>query len=78
MPICKHYPFRSLDQSVRRAKERRERGGRRYFGKYFENWIIDEVRAGLTRRVDGEPWNETCNHDLVSKYMGERPRKDAT
>lgn len=68
-PICKHYCFRSLEQALQRARERRERGGRKYFGKYFENWIIDERVAGL-RYFDGEHWDTYPTHTFVHKYMG--------
>jgi len=72
--ICKHYPFRSLEQSVKRAKERRDRGGRKYFGKYFENWIVDEEACKLTR-FDGRSWNTFPNHNLIQEYMGRRKNR---
>lgn len=74
-PICKHYCFRTLEQGMRRAQERRTRGGRRYFGKYFHNWIIDEVAVPLWH-YDGDihdqqyPWNPHENHRAVHTYMG--------
>ncbi len=70
-PICKHYPFRSLEQALTRTRERLERGGRRYFGKYAENWIIDEQAAGLACRQDGE-WDRRTTHDAVYRYMGRK------
>ena len=73
LPICKHYPFRSLEQAVERSRLRRERGGRKYFGKYFENWIVDEEACDLTW-FDGQVWNTMkINHHLVGEYMGHRP-----
>lgn len=69
MPICKHYCFRSIEQGVRRAAERRERGGRKYFGKYFENWIIDEQVAGLHYLDPIGDWCTENNHDGVGWYM---------
>lgn len=66
--ICKHYPFRSLRQAMKRAEERRRRGGRKYFGKYFFDWLIDEKIAKL-HHFDGE-WCKKYNHDKVHQYMG--------
>jgi len=68
-PICKHYCFRSLRQAMARAEARLERGGRKYFGKYAYNWIIDEQLAGLHHlELDGE-WRTEENHDRVYEYM---------
>lgn len=67
-PICKHYCFRSLRQAMKRMEERRRRGGRHYFGKYFYDWIIDEEAARL--HYFEETWNKTNNHDAVHAYMG--------
>lgn len=69
-PICKHYCFRTLGQAMRRMKTRLMRGGRKYFGKYALNWIIDEQACLLTRYGGGD-WNEFYNHDLVGDYMGQ-------
>jgi len=69
MPICKHYCFRSLRQSLARAEERRERGGRRYYGKYFQNWLIDERLAGLHYLAEEGRWCTERNHDAVCAYM---------
>jgi len=69
-PICKHYCFRTLEQGVARAAARRKRGGRRYFGKYFENWIIDEKAAGL--HYWNGVWQTSENHRAVCEYMGRR------
>jgi len=69
-PICKHYSFRSLRQALKRAEERKRRGGRRYFGKYYLNWIVDEVAAGL-HYWDGTGWViDPDSHRRVSEYMG--------
>ena len=67
-PICKHYPFRSLRQAMKRAEERQRRGGRYYFGKYYYDWIIDEQVVGL-HYFDGQ-WCKKSNHDAVYAYMG--------
>ena len=67
-PICKHYCFRSLEQALRRMQERRKRGGRKYFGKYFYNWIIDEQAVGLVR-FNGT-WDTRNTHEAVHAYMG--------
>jgi len=68
-PVCKHYCFRSLRQGLNRAEERRERGGRQYFGKYFQNWIVDEQLAELHYLDDPENWQYAENHDRVCAYM---------
>lgn len=68
-PICKHYCFRSLPQAVKRMEERRVRGGRKYFGKYFCDIIIDEVTAGLSY-FDGEWVRDMGGHRRVHDYMG--------
>jgi glycosyltransferase involved in cell wall biosynthesis len=67
-PICKHYCFRSLRQALKRMDERLERGGRRYFGKYALDWIIDQNVASL-HYFDGE-WVREYNHSAVYAYMG--------
>ncbi len=68
-PIVGHYPFRSLEQSITRTAHRQKRGGGRYFGKYFHDWIIDERAAGLSK------WNgywerDNQAHNRVAEYMG--------
>lgn len=72
MPVCKHYPFRSLRQAMARAEERLERGGGRYFGKYRENWIVDERIAGLHHLGPDEVWDIRDNHQAVYDYMGRK------
>jgi hypothetical protein len=67
-PVCKHYPIRTLEQGLRRARERLERGGRWQFGKYEQNWVIDERLAHL-HRWDGGAWNTEPNHRLLKAYM---------
>jgi len=67
--ICKHYCFRSLRQAMARAEERKERGGRRYYGKYFLNWLIDEQIAGLHYLGRDEIWDASPNEDAVYRYM---------
>jgi len=69
-PICKHYCFRTLEQGLKRMRERQARGGTKYFGKYFYNWIIDEQAAGLARFA-GE-WDTRYTHQSVSDYMGDK------
>jgi len=69
-PICKHYCFRSLRQAMARAGGRRERGGRKYFGKYFLNWVIDEEIARLHHLGQDEVWQSTLNEGYVYQYMG--------
>lgn len=66
--ICKHYPFRTLTQSIERQRARLERGGRKYFGKYALDWIIDEYAAQLHYFIG--QWDTRCNHDSVVNYMG--------
>jgi len=69
-PVCKHYCIRTLEQGLRRSKERLERGGRWQFGKYALNWIINEQRAGLHYYDVTEPqWNTERNHDRLCDYM---------
>jgi len=72
-PICKHYPFRSLRQAVKRMDERLERGGRKYFGKYATDWIVDEETAGL-HYFDGEWVRDVNGHRRVGEYMGRLSR----
>lgn len=74
--ICKHYPFRSLQQALKRTEERQQRGGRRNFGKYFYDWIIDEVAAKLHYYKPAFPhsWNHKRNHETVYEYMGRLSR----
>lgn len=69
IPICKHYCFRSVSQAERRAQERRERGGRRYFGKYFLDYVIDEKAAGLHYLGADGVFNEERTHDRVHASM---------
>lgn len=66
--VCKHYCFRSLPQALKRAAERLERGGRKYFGKYAYDFLIDE-RAASLHYFRGE-WRREYNHDKVHAYMG--------
>ena len=73
-PICKHYCFRSLPQAIKRMEERRARGGRKYFGKYFCDFIIDEVAAGL-HYFDGGWVKDQGGHRRVHDYMGRLERK---
>lgn len=68
LPICKHYCFRTLEQAVQRMRERQTRGGRKYFGKYFENWIIDQAAVGLAHF--DETWDTRNTHTRVQQYMG--------
>lgn len=71
MPICKHYCIRGLIQGVTRVRERMGRGDRRYFGKYWLNWLIDEQRANLHYlALYDETWNRESNHDDLYAYMG--------
>lgn len=71
MPICKHYCIRSLEQGIKRTRERRERGGRRYFGKYFAtSLVIDEQLAGLHYLGNDGQWCIEINHDRLGQYMG--------
>lgn len=73
MPVCKHYCFRSLRQALARAEERKARGGRRYFGKYYQNFIIDEQLVGLYHPYRPESWDPNINnHERVYAYMGGR------
>lgn len=71
-PICKHYCFRTLEQAIQRTRERRERGGVEYFGKYFEACLLmDESRVGL-HRFDGSfdgAWRESDNHNVLYQYF---------
>ena len=69
-PICKHYPVRSLRQGLKRMDERLERGGRKYFGKYALNWIVDEVEAQLHFRHNDVTWDTRYNHDKLREWMG--------
>lgn len=71
-PVCKHYCFRSLRQALDRAETRRERGGRKYFGKYFQNWLIDEQLAGLYHLGKPEVWQVVDNHGMVCAYMANK------
>lgn len=77
VPVCKHYCFRSLRQALQRAEERKQRGGRRQFGKYYINYIIDERLARLHHLGEDEIWQSTPNEEYVYRYMGgdlgERP-----
>jgi glycosyltransferase involved in cell wall biosynthesis len=70
VPVCKHYCFRSLRQAMTRAEERKERGGRRYFGKYFANFILDAKETGLHYLGDDGIWCMRNNHDRVYEWMG--------
>lgn len=69
LPVCKHYCFRSLPQAVVRAEERRKRGGGRYFGKYFQQYIVEETVAGLHYLGPDEEWQTGENHEAVTRYM---------
>lgn len=69
IPICKHYCFRTLTQAEVRAKERRERGGPEYFGKYFYDYIVDERAAGLHYLGDDGVFNEERTHEKVHLAM---------
>jgi glycosyltransferase involved in cell wall biosynthesis len=69
MPICKHYCFRSLRQALKRTDERLVRGGRKYFGKYATNWLIDEQLVGLHHLGAHESWVTAENHLFVGRYM---------
>jgi len=68
-PVCKHYCFRSLRQAMVRAEERRERGGRKYFGKYFTNFILDAKEAGLHYLNNDGLWCTENNHDQVYQFL---------
>lgn len=71
-PVCKHYCYRSLEQAIKRTRERRDRaGGRQYFGKYHQPlaFPIDEVAAGLHYLGQDGVWNAENNHDRVCRYM---------
>ena len=69
IPICKHYCIRTLEQGLIRAKERIERGGRLLFGKYAQNWLIDETIAGLHYLGDEGVWNVQENHSRLCQYL---------
>lgn len=69
MPVCKHYPIRSLRQGLFRAEERLERGGRWQFGKYAQRWIVDECEAGLHYLGDDGVWDTTPNHEQLKRYL---------
>ncbi len=71
--IIRHYQFRSLYQAAKRARERLERGGTYYFGKYAENWIIDEREAGL-HHWDGA-WRMEDNYRPAREWMGAHRRE---
>ncbi|RKY14062.1 MAG: hypothetical protein DRP52_01095 [Planctomycetota bacterium] len=68
--ICKHYCIRSLEQGLKRAKERIGRGGTWQFGKYDQNWLIDEkiTRLHYLSEFDHN-WNRNENHRQVHRYM---------
>jgi len=67
MPVCKHYTIRSVSQGLVRAGERLKRGGCWQFGKYAQNWIIDEELAQL--HYFEREWNSMPNHDEVKAYL---------
>jgi hypothetical protein len=69
MPVCKHYPIRTLRQGLQRMDERLARGGRWQFGKYGlpNNLIIDEKMVGL-HHYDGH-WQTESNHARLKAYM---------
>jgi len=67
VPICKHYTIRTLEQGLKRARERLARGGRWQFGKYALNWIVDERMARL-HYWSGQ-WNTEENHRRLVRYM---------
>jgi glycosyltransferase involved in cell wall biosynthesis len=70
VPVCKHYCFRSLRQAMRRAEERRQRGGHKYYGKYYLNWLIDEQITDLHYLGVDDVWDATPNEKAVYEYMG--------
>lgn len=67
IPVCKHYPIRSLQQGLARAEARLERGGRWQFGKYGQRWLIDEQLAHL-HYWDGV-WQTEPNHERLKEYL---------
>lgn len=74
-PVCRHYCFRSIFQAAKRAHERLSRDwGRKHFGKYAHDWIIDEKRAGLYYFYGlprgGDEWERRDNHGAVKDWMG--------
>ena len=73
-PICKHYCTRTLEQALTRAQERLERGGRHLFGKYAQNWLIDEHLAGLHYLGPDEVWNTEENHSRLCAYLSWKTR----
>jgi len=70
VPVCKHYCFRSLRQAMARAEERKARGGRKYFGKYYLSYVVDERLARLHHLGKDEIWQSTPNENYVYRYMG--------